>query len=196
MSNDCNYRGNIEILLGRRVVVRIGPDSGEDGQLFSSKSLTSIRNNRCLSSAKSSRGVKNKNRRRRPPAVYGIDTDVFADNRCHNTLTSLILCASHRLLTAGRTWWEGGNKPASLITGAVYFTYDVPIGRQTEVRSVSVARPATCKFRRLFPSSVLIYSRFFSSSFPCTSPRDLPIESPPPLWFIIRHLLIRQFVLY
>jgi len=38
--------------------------------IFSTKLLTSIRNNRCLCSAKSSRGVKNKNRCRRPPAVW------------------------------------------------------------------------------------------------------------------------------
>lgn len=65
-------------------------------------------------------------------------------------------------------WWrEGGNKPASLITSAVqYFTYDVPIGRQYGVRSISVARPATCKFRTAISFFRLYLFAFFSSSFP------------------------------
>lgn len=119
-------------------------------------------------------------------SLYVVDCTLFASH-------------SHLLWTGGWWWWEGGNKPASLITSAVCFTYDVPIGRQYGARPVSVARAATCKLRRLFPSSFFICSRFFLL-FPDyrTHRRATSRQSRRHLYgssFTKRHLLIRQFVL-
>jgi len=87
---------------------------------------------------------------------------------------------------------DGGNKPASLITSAVCFTYDVPIGRQSELVASLSHGPLRVSPGQLFPSSFFIYSRFFSPhSFPYTPtpPHDLSTESPLAATFTILYTI-------